>query len=198
MGQSRRKSFSRCCGAAVAKLGGQSNSYLMAFLAMATFTIVMLPDMLTKLATMARSRFTSIALATFLCLVLLADATSVERYQYWASATRAYGDAHYKQIVKRVHRLHGRVVCPDDPTIPLKAKGYAGRNIIAELDALGWHSRPAYLHSQLRKADYVIRVAGIWTPQVSPKELAKLGFKPVNDPVFAKSAYTLYHRSKPP
>jgi hypothetical protein len=182
------------CGAAVAKIGGQTNSYLMAFLAMAAFTIVILPGMLERLAAIASSPRANAVLAAFLGLILLADATGVAGYEYWTSNTRVYGDKHYRQIVKRVQKLPGKVVCPDDPTIPLKAKGYVGRSLTAELDALGWHSRPEYLHSELKKADWVIRVGGAWTPQVSPKELKELGFKQVNDPAFAKTAYILYQR----
>jgi hypothetical protein len=177
------------CGAAVAKVGGQTNSYLMAFLAMSTFTIILLPDMLEQFASRP------VMITSFLALVLLADATGVAGYLHWTSFTRNYGDARYKIVVNRTKHLPGKVVCPDDPTIPLKAKGYVGRNLVAELDALGWKSRPAYLHAELKKADYVIRVGGDWTPQVSVKELAKLGFRPVNDPAF-KNAYLLYRRTK--
>ena len=183
------------CGAAVAKLGGQTNSYLMAFIAMAAFTIVVLPGMLTTLAAAARSTPMRIGMTTFLALMLIADATGVAGYLYWTNPTKAYGDAHYRRVIKRVHTLHGKVVCPDDPTIPLKAKGYVGRNLVAELDAIGWQGRPAYLHGELKSAKYVIRVSGVWTPQVSVEELARLGFKQVKDPVFAKGAYTLFRRT---
>ena len=185
------------CGAAVAKLGGQSNSYLMAFVAMAAFTIIMLPDMLVKISTRVGSCGVRIALTAFIAMALLADATGVAGYVHWATFTRVDGNAHYRQVVNRVKHLPGKLICPDDPTIPLKAKGYVGRNLVVELDAIGWQGRPSYLHAELKRADYVIRVQGDWTPQVTIKELARLGYKPVNDPTFAKSAYSLYHRAKP-
>ncbi len=184
------------CGAAVAKLGGKNNSYLAAFIAMAAFSIAILPDLLAKVSSLVRSRAMQLVATAFLSLMLIADATSVEGTDARASSVRAYGDKHYKQIVKRVRKLHGRVVCLDDPTIPLKAKGYLGRNIVVELDAIGWHGRPAYLTSDLKRADYTIRVDGVWTSQVTDKELKRLGFKAVSDPAFAKTGYFLYRRAK--
>jgi hypothetical protein len=89
------------------------------------------------------------------------------------------------------------VICPDDPTIVLRAKGRLDRNLMCELDAVGQAKRPDYLRGELKRADYVITVKGIWTPLINSKELAKLGFKPVADPVFYRSAYTLFHRASP-
>jgi hypothetical protein len=44
-------------------------------------------------------------------------------------------DGAYAGVVRHVSGLSGRVVCPEDPTIPLYAKGQAGRNIFLEFDS---------------------------------------------------------------
>ena len=129
-------------------------------------------------------------------LIILADATSVPRYDYWAMAAKSYGDRHYPKIVQRVHQLHGTVISPDDPTIAFLAKGYLGRSLVSQLDALGWKSRPAYLVGEMKHADYLVQVNGAWTTQVTPHDLRAAGYRPVNDHAFKKTEYALWRRSK--
>ena len=97
--------------------------------------------------------------------------TSVPRYDYWAMAAKSYGDRHYPKIVQRMHQLHGTVISPDDPTIAFLAKGYLGRSLVSQLDALGWKSRPTYLAGEMKHADYLVQVNGAWTTQVTPHDL---------------------------
>jgi hypothetical protein len=105
-----------------------------------------------------------------------------------------YGDRAYKHVIRRARKLHGKVICPDDPTISLQAKNYLGRSLTSELDALGRKSWPPYLRGELASADYVIRVDGAWTSLVRIPLLQKLGFTQVKDPAFNKTAYSLWQR----
>ena len=80
--------------------------------------------------------------------------------------------------------LPGLVVCPEDPTIPLYGKGFAGRNLFTEKDALPtnglWPTfTPQPVLDELRSADYVIDVTNYERKDVEDGLLVRLGFEPV-------------------
>ena len=61
-------------------------------------------------------------------------------------------------IVAAASLLPGKVICPDDPAIPLVAKGYAGRTVAFEADAVHWDTGRTIevLLKEIDSADYVI------------------------------------------
>jgi 4-amino-4-deoxy-L-arabinose transferase-like glycosyltransferase len=60
-------------------------------------------------------------------------------------------------VIAEARSLPGKVISPDDPTIALFAKGYAGRAVGFEGDAVSWDSsRSQALVKEINSADYVI------------------------------------------
>jgi hypothetical protein len=60
-------------------------------------------------------------------------------------------------VIAEARSLPGKVISPDDPTIALFAKGYAGRTVVFEGDAVSWDSsRSQALVKEINSADYVI------------------------------------------
>jgi hypothetical protein len=109
-------------------------------------------------------------------------------------------DAGYWNVVAAVRSLPGTVVCPEDPTIPLYAKQYAGQNIFSEKDARAqngsWpRSTPEPVLSELRAADYVVDVANYWGENVNEIMLENLGFEPVRHASLDPECYRIW-RSK--
>ena len=175
------------------KEGGQVNGYLPSYIAMTVFAIAVLPHALSRFAEVAPSTWQRYALAGLVGCMIFADTTCFANHARWAFATDMYGDASYKKVLHRTQKLKGRVICPDDPTIPLQAKGYLGRSLQSEIDALGGYPMPSYLPGELARADYLIRVQGMWTSHVPGGLLRKKGYVLVKDPAF-QGAYSLWKR----
>jgi hypothetical protein len=78
------------------------------------------------------------------------------------------------------------VVCPEDPTIPLYAKGYAGQNIFAERDT---HLRdgkwpiavPEAVVADCRAADYIVDISDYWQDPIHEEFLRNLDFVPAQE-----------------
>ncbi|MBC7921090.1 MAG: hypothetical protein H7Z75_08345 [Ferruginibacter sp.] len=86
------------------------------------------------------------------------------------------------------------MVCPNDPTIPLYAKGYAGRQLFVEMDAAGWFGDiPEYVIEEITSVDYVIQVNKVVGFQFLPNSrLESLGFRPVEYNELKGSAYRIW------
>ena len=57
-------------------------------------------------------------------------------------------------VIAEARSLPGTVICPDDPTIPLMAKGYAGRTAVFEADAVYWDfARMQAIVKEINSAD---------------------------------------------
>jgi hypothetical protein len=74
-------------------------------------------------------------------------------------------------------------VCPEEPTIPLYAKGFAGRSVFAERDTRpvngNWPTAiPDTVMAECREADYVVDVADYWQDPIKESSLRTLGFEP--------------------
>lgn len=182
--------------AARIKDGGQVNGYLPSYIALSVFAICMLPSMLEKIAAISRFSWQRYTLAALIGCLIFADTTSIANHARWALEDNMYGDHSYKKIVRRAHQLHGKVISPDDPTIALQAKGYVGRSISSELDALGRRAFPPYLAGELASANYLIRVGGVWTSQVPLDLLRQQGYVEIKDQTFAKTQYSLWQRKR--
>jgi hypothetical protein len=156
--------------ATAAAVGGSINRFLPALYALFAFSLCRW-----RLIINAQPLLT----ATALLLSVFADP------QYAVGPTTdLLGDpAHYRQVVQTAKALPGRVVCPEDPTIPLLAKGYAGRQVLVEADTVGWRERLTQgLVKELSAADYAIELghpmAGKW---ITSDDFVALGFSPVAD-----------------
>ena len=96
------------------------------------------------------------AYATFLALILLMTTFPHLTRAHSLIVPRQRLDRDYGDAVAAARSLPGTVVCPEDPTIPLYAKQYAGQNIFSEKDARartepGRRSLPRPVLSELRR-----------------------------------------------
>jgi hypothetical protein len=108
-------------------------------------------------------------------------------------------DHEYAQAVKLVEELPGTVICPEDPTIPLYAKGHVGQNMFLEYDTHlvdgGWPTvPPAGFVASCRAADYVVDIVGYWQDILKDDLLRSLGFEPAPDIGPGLSSYRIWRR----
>ena len=116
------------------KVGGWCNSLLPALLAMMAFCILRLPRLLKGLGNLESPLPVRMALGGFIALLLLMNTfPHMTKFNTFLVARTAC-DREYASALERIGTLPGKVVCPEDPTIPLYAKGYLGQSIFAERD----------------------------------------------------------------
>jgi hypothetical protein len=115
--------------------------------------------------------------ACLIALVMMVDGVETTRDALHLFV-EGNGDQHYPQVVEYIRNLKGRVVCPDDPTIPIVAFGQTGRSYWAESDTHISILMPA-LASEISRADYVVVVNSQGTKS-NPDELRTLGFVPAS------------------
>lgn len=174
-----------------ARLGGDLNSLMPTLAALFGFVVWQLQQLLAPLDAPLHGRTRRVALGCALGLAMI-----VTMLQYPDAlpiyAAVSHGDGHYRQVIEIARRLPGKVVCPPDPTIPLYAKSYAGRQLAMEMDAAGLSgSTPDYVLAEVASADYVIQVNRVLGDQyLTDKQLAALGFQPVE---FAELQGSVYH-----
>lgn len=183
------------CAAAHAKPGGQFNSFLPCFIAIAIFIGRVLPEFFARHATQL-SPIGMTILALLIPLPLLADIAAPTRDFVVSEKVVQQGDEHYKDVIRLVHKLKGKVICPDDPTIPLLAKNYAGRSGDCELDANG-RDTPAGVMREVSDAQWVVQITAPRKPILSAAWLKHAGFAPAKWDVPAESVYVLYERVAP-
>jgi hypothetical protein len=183
------------CAIAYAKVGGAPNAMLPALLAIIAFCALRLPRLLERLddprsPLYARAMFGS--LLTLLLLMTLFPRTGVRAYEpAW--------DATYWETVGRVAQLPGKVVCPEDPTIPLYAKRHAGRSLYGERDTHLVDGRfpralPDSVRSEFSTADYVIDIDHYWEDHVNDRMLRDLGFVPADGVAQGPGPYRMWRR----
>jgi hypothetical protein len=177
--------------AAVAKPGGQVNSYLPLFVAGVFFTMILWGDLdrACRIRFRPHSRF---ALSLLIGILIALDAISIPRAAIWAGTHPRHGDASYSRVIRRVRQLPGMALSPEDPTITLFAKGYAGRSLDAELDARGSRDVPPQVSDEMMRSRWVIRVIGTWDGPGRAEDLIRLGFHRVPDSAFSSGTYELW------
>jgi hypothetical protein len=106
------------------------------------------------------------------------------------------GDSHYPQVVEFVRNLKGRVICPDDPTIPIVAFGQAGRSLQAEGDTQAASYMSAGFASEVFHADFVVVVDSSFKSGGYPDTLQKLGFEPGSWGDTDMGIYELWRKSQ--
>jgi hypothetical protein len=124
-----------------------------------------------------------------------------------------YGVDDRALVVAEARLLPGKVICPDDPTIPLTAKGYAGSTAVFEADAVYWDPNRTMevVLKEIDSADYVIAMRHGWLPGgkalvtmnfpewatsddvLLASGFIKSGFRTTSTPV-----YQLWRRARPP
>lgn len=114
----------------------------------------------------------------------------------YARAFTTHGDAYYGQVVAAAGNLPGKVVCPEDPTIALLAKGYAGRSLFFEYDRLGWPvEAPLHVFDELDGADFVIQIKGDFQQLLSDDILLRKHFTMRERMIDETSVYVLWQRT---
>jgi len=197
--------------AAHAKEGGGANSMIPAILAIGAFCAWRTPEALALLRDKSRSLSLRVSVGVLLSLLLFAHAYPVPGALAEEALKGGYGVADRAKVIAEVRLLPGKVICPDDPTIVLAAKGYAGRTADFEAGSVHYDVRRVAqaLSSEIDSADYVIvmrpvllpdgkvlasMVIGWGTPdELQARGFIKIGFRTTSTPV-----YELWQRSRPP
>ena len=97
----------------------------------------------------------------------------LNRY-YWLPDVRQKA---YRDLLVRVKDLSGRVVCPEDPTIPLfSGKGFV-TNIYLELDRNGTSTFPDAVSEELERANFTVQVTNWWGNVLRSDRLQELNFE---------------------
>lgn len=173
-----------------AKVGGGFNSLLPATVAMAAFAIRAID------AWLDQPLGSGVLLVSLLSpLLVIADFSALLRVFVPGETSQIvrHGDADYPRVIDLAARLRGKVISPDDPTIALRAKGYAGRCGDCELDA---HHRtlPYYALDELKQASYVIQTHASRNPTIDDAMLQRLGFRRAAWDLSSQRVYRLWAR----
>jgi 4-amino-4-deoxy-L-arabinose transferase-like glycosyltransferase len=142
---------------AFAKDGGSSNSLIPALVSVGAFCGWRGPVAFALLRDGARPLRLRIVAGVILGFMLFAHVYPVPGAISKAGLKGGHGVHERARVIAEARSLPGKVVCPDDPTIPLMAKGYAGRTAVFEADAVYWApSRMQAVVKEINSADYVI------------------------------------------
>ena len=123
---------------AFAKDGGDTNSLIPAILSMGAFCAWRTPLALALLGDAGRPLPARTAAGLLFGILLFSHAYPVSQARAPGELSqhalkRGLGLTDRALIIEEARLLAGKVVCPDDPTIPLMAKGYAGRTAVFEV-----------------------------------------------------------------
>ncbi len=184
---------------AQAKFGGTPNSMLPPMLAMMAFCGLRLPNALAWLERSMQSPRGRVTMGSFAAAILLLTIFP-RSYLFVARPSWALS---YDKVIAATASLPGKVICPEDPTIPLFARSYAGLALFGEMDAHAengfWPKEmPRRVVDEMRSADYVIEVKDYWNGHLDLKALERLGFKP-DDQMFPDAInYRFWRRTTAP
>jgi hypothetical protein len=185
-----------------AKAGGWPNSMLPALLAMTAFCALRLPRLLARLENLESPLRSRLVYATFLSVLLLMTTFPHITVANGPVVAKSPWDRDYNKVVAIAAALPGKVICPEDPSIPLHARRYAGRNIFSEKDARPFHgtwpkATPATVLDELRSADFVVDVANhYWDDNFDPALLEEAGFAPDRECALDTKYYTIWRRTR--
>ncbi len=200
--------------AAVAKEGGDSNNLIPAFLTIGAFCAWRTPVALAFLRDDSRPLPIRIAAGILFGSLLFGHAYRVPWALDWTALKDGYGGDDRPLVIAEARQLPGKVICPDDPTIPLMAKGYAGRTAVFEAHAFGlpngdlvdWGTgRLQAVLKEIDSADYVIMIGQLpdstdpdtqrarQDALLQARGFIKSEFRTTSTPV-----YELWQRARPP
>jgi len=199
---------------ASAKEGSDSNSLMPALLAIGAFCAWRTPVALAFLRDNSRPLPSRIATGILFGILLIGQAHPMPWPLGWTALNAGWGAADRALVIAEARELPGKVICPDDPTIPLMAKGYAGRTAVFEEDALGgedvlgsgapdWR-RVQALSKEIDSADYVIVIGRL--PEDTSMDRQQIRHDTLQASGFVKSefrttstpVYELWRRAHPP
>jgi Dolichyl-phosphate-mannose-protein mannosyltransferase len=188
------------CSLAHAKVGGWPNSMLPALLALMAFCAFRLPRLLRRLEDVVTPLSARVLYATFLALLLLMTSFPHLTVANGPLVAKSPWDREYWTVVKIARILPGKVVCPEDPSIPLHAKHYACRNIFSEKDARpangAWPTAtPETVLAELRTAEFVVDITNYWGENVDENLLEELGFERYGRLSLDDECYRIWRRS---
>jgi hypothetical protein len=187
------------CAVAHAKVGGWPNSLLPALFSMMAFCILRLPRLVARLDNAASPPASRFFFGSFLALLLLMTTFPHLTYANGLFVPASPWDEAYWKAVALARRLPGTVVCPEDPTIPLHAKQYAGQNFFSEKDAHPRNGRwpeaiPGRVLAECSRADYLIDVTNYWGENIEENLLEDLGFEPAEGVALDPACYRIWRR----
>jgi hypothetical protein len=191
---------------AYAKHGGAANCMLPALFAMLTFCALRLPGIIGRMEGGSASSSVRTVRGIFAAALLLM--TIFPTWGFWEHPPA--WDEDYETVIAAAARLPGAVVCPEDPTIPLYAKKYAGRGLFPEMDARpesgAWpRAMPDIVANEIRAADFVVDLRDyrddqrlfFLQPYLDEPVLRGLGFVPADDVLPGSPAYRIWRRGAP-
>ncbi|MGH7176984.1 MAG: glycosyltransferase family 39 protein [Tepidisphaeraceae bacterium] len=179
---------------AYSKLGGGTNSFLPALLPLIVLSIVGIAAAWETTSANLISPARTHTVAWLMALVMMVDSVETSKASLRALFVDGHGDRHYPQVVQYVRKLKGRVVCPDDPTIPIVALGQTGRSSWAENDTAVTAWMAPYLQAEIMSADYVVVVNSAFSKNLSSRVLRSWGFVPEDWGGADVGIYTLWRR----
>jgi hypothetical protein len=178
------------------KLGGGLNSFLPALLPLTVLSIVGIAGAWETVRANHISRACTHAFAWLIGLMMMANGIVTSRGELQALFFDGHGDGHYPQVVQYVSKLKGRVICPDDPTIPIRALGQTGRSSWAEYDTVVSQSVPHYFQTEIMSADYVIVVNSWGLNLMTPDILRAANFEPAGWGGADMGVYSLWRNAQ--
>jgi hypothetical protein len=184
---------------AMAKDGGWWNSMLPFLLTAAGYVTLQLPRVFALLETPRSTGMRGAVVAVLLAGLLgtMAVRQPGEAWKALVGTIVQQGDSHYAEAVHLARELPGRVLCPEDPTIPLLARGETTRSVYLESDATHWPMRlPSYVAAHIARAHYVIQIKGQLRQLLKDDWLRNLGFTRVEQPRLAGSVYVLWRKRR--
>lgn len=183
------------CLAAYAKDGGALNSLIMSLLCIGGFCTWRSPRLIEHLRDANRPVFLRVVTGMLVSVFLFAHSYPVTGFLSSRSLKDGNGVVDRSKVIEETRSLPGKVVCPDDPTIPLMAKGYAGRTAVFEADEVGWNpSRRQAIDKEIQSADYVIAMRNILMPHGQFTFRTDVGWGTEDDVLIAAGfTKTLFH-----
>ncbi|SIO34987.1 hypothetical protein SAMN05444166_3997 [Singulisphaera sp. GP187] len=186
-----------------AKAGGVANSLLPALFPLMAFCALRLPRLLNFLNSNATAGLPSrLMLGVFVALLMMLTAFPRLSTRQPLLIARSNHDQAYWKVVDLVKRLPGKVICPEDPTIPFYAVGYLGLNIFSEYDTHlvnGVYpvTPPDHVRKELLEADYLIDVSDSTQNLLKDANLESLGFEPImaNEAWLESADYKVWKRT---
>jgi hypothetical protein len=142
---------------AAAKDGGAPNSLIPALVTLGAFCAWRAPVAFDWLRDARRPLPIRLIMGSLLATAVFLQIYPDPRALSAASFKGGHGVKERVLVIAETRSLPGKVVCPDDPTIPLLAKGYAGRTAVFEADTVYWNfDQSQALIKEINSADYVI------------------------------------------
>jgi hypothetical protein len=182
---------------AYAKTGGGLNSFFPSLIPLTVLSIIGIAAAWeTMRPTMSAPRTHMLAwLIALVTLVCAVEPSSLGSKWLRELFFEGLGDRHYPQVVQYVRNLKGRVISPDDPTIPIIALGQTCRSSWAEIDTLESPYVPFHLQEEIMKADYVL-IVPFDREDVTPEMLRTWNFVPDGWGGASMGPYTLWRKKE--